>query len=272
MDINKKDKFGKTPLYYYYVNDGFHYDKIYPLLLAGAKLDCAEEDFYLPENAVDHVNTIVRVLQFSTTRSHHESDIKLLLRYFLTPLLEYAELDDREWISLHSILCNVYRFKGDPDEIFVDKAVEIFSFLYNLIEDICSDLGIECKLLSEHTGNTFFSECICNHVDVLKFLKSKGVALDVDCCLGASYLDFAVTSGNVESVLFLLSVGARPTKTLFSLLDENSLIDSEIKQLIQTPLSLINICRITLINNPLIVIKYEKLLPPVIVGFIKYEW
>ena len=244
------------------------FENICPLLLAGAKLDAPQEDVYFFHNFSDHLESVILVLIFSS-RSQEESDMQLILKCLITLFLEEDVPVQMKWRDIHSTLWSILTHSCGHNRDTVRKSIEVFKSVFTLIESVCEDLGIVCLLLCKQISFHHFFETICDHVDILRFLESKGFPLDENCTADANYLEFAMRIENIQSVSYLLSVGAKPQQNSDAL-DENSDIQPALKQMVQTPVTLQSLCRLT-INKSLNFKNSEKVLPRHIVKYINYE-
>ena len=193
------------------------------------------------------------------------------IRNFVANILRCDNPDRKKWFYVLTGL----------EKLFVSdyynylNGLDIFSYFYCLIEDVCLDLGIEMQLFHPENRKAFFLlMAIVRSVEILKFLISKGVDMN-GLCLDSSYnfLDHCIRYSNFETVEFLASIGIRPKGSLDLLTDENSGMDPKIKKIVKdtcSQLSLKNMCRLR-INKSLKVDKAVKKVPRVIGDFIRFE-
>ena len=181
---------------------------------------------------------------------HLKRTRKDILKLMMTSWLQRDKSDKNIWRRIQSLLQHIYDLR-----IHEVEALHIFTFLQRLVQSICSDLGIEYKLLDKKNRRNYpYFKDIFTNVELLKYLAIKGVALDVNCRPGlSSYLDFAIEYDNFESVSFFLSIGARPKKSLGLLSAKNTSIDPRIKQLVEksskSVTSLQNIARLKIYES-----------------------
>ena len=255
LEVNKKDKFGRTPLYYALASypHFFSPDKVKSLLLAGAKIELPKENFHFQnfyeklytsrEKVMDVIDVMLETLDVNAFEKNSKDILKLLM----TSWLQRDKYDKNIWLRIQSLLQHIYDLR-----IREAEALHIFTFLHRLLQNICSDLGIKYKLLDKKNRRNFpYFKDIFTNVELLKYLAIKGVALDVNCRPGlSSYLNFAIKYDNFESVSFFLSIGAKPKK---STLKKITSIDPRIKQLVEksnkSVTSLQNIARLKIYES-----------------------
>ena len=276
MDINKKDNFGRTPLYYllasFNENTGFTPLKTY--LLAGATLNIPSRDPYFyyfkqrPGNQHETIGRYMFVLATTPSIDYRSNAITDDIRELVKNLLQSDYSDRNKWSHI------IWGF----EELFIHyrritNVTDNFSYFYCLVQDVCSDLGIELQLF--HPENMAFSLWmeISRHIEILKFLISKGIDMN-DICLGSNNLmDHCILNSNFDSVEFLTSIGVRPKGTLLLLTDGNSKISPRIKKLVKEncfKLSLKNMCRLK-INKSLNVDEAVNKVPRSIREFIRFR-
>ena len=280
LDVNKMDKFGRTPLYYFLAsfNSCVNSNILTVLLEAGAKLTVPREDThfsYFGKRSTIYYRVLIfiEVLVKSSNIACTDSVINDNMRLLVTPLLQSdVNPDEDKWCALLMIFDRVLNVGlVSKDE---SKVTSIFSYLYYLIHDICSDLGIRCELFIRECHEKIIFKSALKYVEVLKFLISKGVDMNKTCIEGQdNFLDYAIRTNNFESVKFLVRIGVRPKNALTLLTNENNQINSRVRKIVKetySKLSLKNISRL-MVNKSLNVDKTFKFVPREVGEFIRFE-
>ena len=269
LDINKKDNFGRTPLYYLLAsfNGNILQSRVERYLSAGARVTIPREDphFYYFDHGQARVCEILRyymyILNYNPSIDYRGDAITDDIKQFFTNLLRSDRSDRFKWSNIILQFGNL-------------TLSHIFSYFYCLVQDVCSDLGIELQLFHPENRSTALQLHIGRHVEILKFLISKGIDMN-DLCSDSSnnFMDHCILNNNIESVEFLSSIGVRPKSMLCLLTEENNKISPKIKKLVKENcfnLSLKNMCRLK-IHKSLNVDEAVKKVPRSIGEFIKFK-
>ena len=274
LDFSKPDKFGRTPLYYALVShETMCYmlcHKIFRLIFSGATLNRPLADDHLyscPRFAIIiYIHSGILMDEFF---SYEDSNINDVIKCLITADLKENVSDDIKWSRYQKEIRRLVLYRARED-----VGIERFKIFYGHVKQVCSEFGFKCKLLLKDSSQSrdFFQE-ICQNVEILKFLNSKGVALDKTCTADANYLDLAIRHLAFDSVVFLTSIGVRPSKLLSTLISENCSNSLKMKLLVeescQTPASLQNLSRLR-VNEFLNVENALKNVPQSIGEFIKF--
>ena len=234
MNINKKDNFGRTPLYYLLAsfNDKIDTTRLQTFLLAGAKVSLPKGDihFYYFDRRQDMVHMVpaivcsyMYVLATTPSIDYRSDAITDDIREFVTNLLRSDYTDGRKWSFVMTGLGNFVASYNCHSNV-----IGIFSYFYCLVQDLCSNIGIEFQPFHYENCRTLFLMYMVHEVEILKFLISKGIDMRDTCLDGANnFMDQCINYGNFEAVEFLSSIGIRPKGTLNLRTNENSKIDPE---------------------------------------------
>ena len=280
MDVNKKDKFGRTPLYYFLAtfNNNYCPEQLQTLFLSGAKLTIPLGDAYFHHFQseifiVSKINIALFAMAAWPNIDYSDGDMYVHLKRLVAKLLQN---DVEKWSVFIMILIDGdgLRTYSCYNDYSTSEFKYVLYYLYNIFEDICSDLGNKCEMLLDVSRKKHLLKNILNSVVVLKFFLLKGVDMEETSIEAPdNFLDFAIRFGFLKAVEFLVSIGVRPKNTFNLLTDLSSLINLQIRQIVNDTrfqLSLKNMCRLR-INKSLNVNEAAKLVPSKVEKFIKFE-
>ena len=233
--MNKTDKKGRSPLYLALKYGPSLNYAVTCLLKAGAKLVIPEENYPFRHS----IPILKKFLKIVNLRGKEDTsyDVKSTtddaLKTLLTAIFQCPFHDKCLWDALGDVMVMCSEFKDEQDKIKVD----FFTTVFCAIEEVCTELGKECKLSSRHEPmDTIFLTAIRAHcVDLMKFLISKGVSTDRTAIEPfANYLDLAVECNSFESVAFFVSIGIKPSNSLTGILSylKDNIIDPKIVELV----------------------------------------
>ena len=272
--MNKGDKFGRTPLYYALASKNKFKKRptIRSLLIDGATLGP------LPETDTGPLRpTLASFLDVfdcfkSAPISCNSSDMKKIIKFLVIAVLKQNMEDRQKWRIFQTVLDDIWL----PVHGGIEDPVILFKCFFLVVEEVCSEMGIENKVLHPSTWALKVACAeVVKHFHLLKFLFVRRTSLTEDCLPNVNFLDLAIKAGNMRSVEFLVSIGARPKETLGALGGQDGPIDPAVKAFVNksrlSPLSLQNLCRLN-INKSLNVENIVKICHSHVGRFIKYEW
>ena len=178
VDVNKRDRFGKTPMYYALgsFNERATKDKIWPLLKAGAKLDIPENDttfhHWLP--CYSKIRCITElILQKYPAINCSYSYICDAMKTLLTGWLRSNRPEEDKWLYLQLTLKHIC------DYFYVNtESYQLLNLFYHLLRSISINLNIECKLLACDYSEFNLLEKVFSCAEVCDFFRLKRIKND----------------------------------------------------------------------------------------------
>ena len=201
-DVNKRDKYGNTPLYYATVNGHFEIVKL--LLEAGA------DNNYVPYNwdsnpldiAINkgHSKIAIEILKHSCNRNYKDC-------YGNSPLHNAVRKGNLNIVNfimkhIHSKIRNSYleshnKIGYTPLHIACEKG-------YFEIAKLLLEMGADLNALDNYGSTPLFNACESCNPDLVRLLLEKGVDLNHRNNKGNTLYHLACLNGNLEIVQILL--------------------------------------------------------------------